>query len=70
MLRKTFGPKTEEIIAAWKNCVMTGKELNTRFLWKNLTENELLEDQNVNKIITLKLGWMHPAKNRDSNRFL
>jgi len=70
MLRKTFGPKREEITAAWKNCVMTGKELNTRFSWKNLTEKDLLEDQNVNKMIILKLGWMHPAKDRDSNRLL
>jgi len=49
---------------------MTDKELNRRFSWENLTERDLLEDQCVNKMIILKLGWMHPAKDRDSNRLL
>jgi hypothetical protein len=38
MLRKTFGRKRKEPTAAWKNCVTTAKELNTRFPWENLTE--------------------------------
>jgi hypothetical protein len=70
MLRKTYGRKKEKLTADWKNCVRTGKELNTRFSWKNLTEKELLEDQIAKKMIILKQGWMHPAKYRDSNRLL
>jgi hypothetical protein len=31
---------------------------------------DLLGDQNVNKMIVLKLDWMYPAKDKDSNRLL
>jgi hypothetical protein len=70
MLRKTYGRKKEELTADWKNCVMTGKELNTRVSWENLTEKDILEDQSANKMIILKLGWIHLAKYKNSKRLL
>jgi len=49
---------------------MTGKEMNKNYSWENLTEKDLLEEQRVNKMIILKLVWMHQSMDRYSNRLL
>jgi hypothetical protein len=68
--RKTFGRKGEELTADWKNSSMTGKEFNTMFSRKSLAEKDLLEVHSVNKMIILKLDWIHPPKDRDCNTLL
>jgi hypothetical protein len=68
MPRKTFGHKREELTAAWETRVMIGEIL--KFLMRKFDRKQPFERPSVNKMIILKMGWMHPTKNRDSKRLL